>query len=154
MLTMAAFLVPMTTRRNAYCSHLCPHGAVQDLLKNRLPWQIRLSRHWNAILKCIPALLLFWCVLVVMAKMSFSLVDIEPFDAWVYRIAGGATIAVAVIGLVASLFVPMAYCRYGCPTGALLGFFRFNSRSDRWSRRDWFAVGLAALALGLWVAGL
>lgn len=152
MLTAAAFLVPMTSRRNAYCSHLCPHGAVQDLLKNRLPWQVRLPRRWNAILKCVPALLLLWCVIVVMAKLSCSLVGIEPFDAWVFRIAGVATIGVAVVGLIASLFVPMAYCRYGCPTGALLGFFRFNSRSDRWSRRDWFAVFLTAVALGLWVA--
>ena len=52
----------------------------------------------------------------------------------------------------ASLFVPMAYCRYGCPTGAMLTYFKFNSRTDRWSRRDWLALALLAIALGIWIA--
>ncbi|MCA9063064.1 MAG: FMN-binding protein, partial [Planctomycetaceae bacterium] len=43
-LTAAAFLVPMVTGRNVYCAHLCPHGALQQLVRNRLPWQIRLNR--------------------------------------------------------------------------------------------------------------
>jgi len=150
LLTCAAFLVPITTRRNVYCTHLCPHGAAQHLLKDRLRRRIRLPHRTMRRLKAIPALLLIWCLIVAMASLSFSLVDIEPFDAWVFRVAGWATITIAVVGLVASLFVPMAYCRYGCPTGLLLSFLRYNSRSDRWSRRDWFAVVLVGLAVGLW----
>ena len=84
-----------------------------------------------------------------MLHLPFSLVDLEPFDAWVYHAAGTATIAIAIIGLGASLFVPMAYCRYGCPTGALLNFIRFNSRSDVWSRTDWLATSLLLLAVTL-----
>ena len=87
-----------------------------------------------------------------MAALPFSLVDIEPFDAWVFYVAGWATITIAVIGLVASLFVPMAYCRYGCPTGAVLGYLRFHSRSDRWTRRDWVALGLVLFAAVLLIA--
>ena len=149
LLTVAAFLIPITTRRNVYCTHLCPHGAVQQLVKNRLPWQIHLERRLSRGLSLVPAALLIWCLLVAMTELPFSLVDIEPFDAWVFRIAGWATITIAVVGLIASLFVPMAYCRYGCPTGALLNFLRFNSRSDRWSRRDWFAVTLVLFAVGV-----
>ncbi len=150
LLTTAAFLVPLVTRRNIYCTHLCPHGAAQQLLKKRLPWQLRLPRWLKRFLPALPAALLVWSVVVAMVAMSFSLVDIEPFDAWVFRVAGWTTIAIALVGLIASLFVPMAYCRYGCPTGALLDFLRFNSRSDRWSRRDWLAVGLMVLAVVLW----
>ena len=150
LLTLAAFLVPITTRRNAYCTHLCPHGAAQHLLKNRLPWRLCLPHWLLRALKIIPALLLAWCIIVAMALLPFSLVDIEPFDAWVFRVAGWATITIAVAGLVASLVVPMAYCRYGCPTGALLSFLRFNSHSNRWSRRDWFAVALVTLSIGFW----
>ncbi len=152
LLSLAAFAIPITTRRNVYCSHLCPHGAVQQLIKNRLPWKLRLSRRLKRALTLIPVLLLTWCLTVAMTGLGFSLVDIEPFDAWVFRIAGWATISVAVVGLIASLFVPMAYCRYGCPTGALLDFVRFHSRSDVWSGRDWLAVGLTILAAGCWVA--
>lgn len=150
LLTLAAFLVPMTTKRNVYCTHLCPHGAAQHLLMNRLPWRYQLPGSIARWLKFIPVVLLAWSVIVAMTSLTFSLVDVEPFDAWVFRVAGWATISVAIIGLVASLFVPMAYCKFGCPTGALLSFFRFNSRSDHWSRRDWFAILLVALAVGLW----
>lgn len=152
LLTIAALLLPITTRRNVYCTHLCPHGATQELLRNRLPWRIHLSRRWVSLLKMLPGLLLAWCILVAMASLSFSLVDIEPFNAWVFRVAGWATITVALVGLVASMFVPMAYCRYGCPTGALLNFLRLNSHSGQWTRRDWIAVTLLALATGLWWA--
>lgn len=152
LLTLAAFLVPLTTRRNAYCTHLCPHGAAQQLLKNRLPFRFHLSNRLSQALRLIPAVLLMWCVVVAMAALPFSLVDIEPFDAWVFRVAGWATITIAIVGLAASLFVPMAYCRYGCPTGALLNFLRNHSRSDCWSGRDWCAVMLVVLASGLWIA--
>ena len=149
MLSLAAFLIPLSSKHNLYCSHLCPHGAVQQLVKNRLPWRIKIGRRLTPILGAIPALLLCWCILIAMTNWGFGLVDIEPFDAWVFRVAGWATITVAIVGLLASFFVPMAYCRFGCPTGMLLGFLRFNARSDRWSRRDSMAAAFVALAIGL-----
>jgi polyferredoxin len=79
------------------------------------------------------------------------LVDIEPFDAYLFPVAGWATITIALVGLAASLFVPMAYCRYGCPTGALLQFLRFNAASDRWSSRDWVAATYTGLAAVLYL---
>ena len=85
-----------------------------------------------------------------MTALPFSLVDIEPFDAWVFYVAGWATITIAIVGLVASRYIPMAYCRYGCPTGTILNYLRFNSRSDRWSHRDWLAFALVLFAIALW----
>ena len=96
-------------------------------------------------------MLLIWVVIVAMTGMGVSLVGIEPFDAWVFRIAGPATITVAIVGLLASLFVPMAYCRFGCPTGALLDFLRLNARSDRFGRADAAAFGCLILAILLLV---
>lgn len=151
LLSVAAFLVPMTTGRNAYCTHLCPHGAAQRLLRNRLPWRLRVPPRLSGVLKVAPALLLVWCLFVAMGRLPFSLVDIEPFDAWVFRVAGWATISIAVVGLAASLFIPLAYCRFGCPTGALLGFVRLNAHSDRWSHRDSLAAVLLLVAGGFWI---
>jgi len=146
MLTVAAFLLPMATGRNIYCDHLCPHGAVQQLIKRRLKWQWKVPRKLSRAMLWLPGMLLVWCAVVALLALPFSLVDIEPFDAWVYEVAGWATITVAIVGLVASLFVPMAYCRYGCPTGALLKFLRFHGRSDCWTRRDSLVAGMVALA--------
>lgn len=153
LLTAAALLVPITSRRNLYCSHLCPHGAAQQLLRRRLPrrWRVRPARRVARILALLPALLLVWCVVVAMSSIPFSLVDIEPFDAWVFRVAGPATLTVAIVGLLASLLVPMAYCRFGCPTGAVLGYLRLDARSGIWTRRDWLALALVAVAAGLYI---
>ncbi len=149
MLVIAAFACPLFSKRNIYCSHLCPHGAVQQLIKGRIRYQVKLGHSVSKLLMLLPGLLLLWCLVVTMAALPFSLVDIEPFDAYVFRIAGWATIAVFVVGIVASLFVPMAYCRFGCPTGRLLDYLRFNARSDRWTVRDWVALGYLGLAIWL-----
>lgn len=149
LLSVAALAIPIVTRRNLYCSHLCPHGALQQLARNRIGMKLRLPKQVKLLLSMIPAMLLAWCVMVAMTSVGFSLVDIEAFDAYVFRIAGWATLSVAIGGLIASLFVPMAYCRYGCPTGALLEFLRFNAASNRWSLRDWVASGYLCLAIVL-----
>ena len=139
-LTVAAFAVPLFSKSNIYCTHLCPHGAAQQLLRNRLPWRWHLPTWLRTGLSLVPAILLIGVVVVAMLELDFSLVDIEPFDAYLWRIAGWATLTIAIVGLVASLFIPMAYCRYGCPTGALLGFLRRHRRSDQFSARDLVAV--------------
>jgi thiamine biosynthesis lipoprotein len=42
--------------------------------------------------------------------------------------------------------VPQAYCRFGCPTGALLKFVRSGGRYDHFGRRDGAAVVLLILS--------
>ena len=149
LLTAAALIIPITTKRNTYCSHLCPHGALQRLVKRRLPWQTEVPKRLARALRPLPLTLLAVCVVIPMTGSAFSLVDLEPFDAWIYSVAGWPTLAVALVGLTASLFVPMAYCKYGCPTGALLEFLRWNNKSDTWSARDWAAISLFTLAASL-----
>ncbi|RMF37834.1 MAG: FMN-binding protein [Planctomycetota bacterium] len=145
-LSAAALLVPIFTGRNFYCHHVCPHGALQQWIRpRRRRWHV--PRWADRLLRLVPAGLVALVVVVAAFPLPLSLVAIEPFNAWVFRIAGWGTITVAVVGIVASRFVPMAYCRYGCPTGALLEYLRFTSHSDRWSTRDWFALGLVGLAL-------
>ncbi len=151
LLTIAAFASPIFTKRNLYCSHLCPHGAAQQLLKRRIRYQVKLKESTTRFLSLVPGLLLLWCLVVAMLGLATSLVDIEPFDAYLFQIAGWATIAVAIVGLIASLFVPMAYCRFGCPTGKLLDFLRFNAKSDRWTIRDWIATAYFLFALVVWL---
>jgi len=142
-----AFVFPATTRTQPYCHHLCPHGMAQQLLHRRLPWQVMPRGRVRRCLLLIPFALLAWMITIAVLHLPFSLVDLEPFDAYVVRAAGTATIAIAVGGLVAALFIPMAYCRYGCPTGVVLEFVRYNSGSDRWTGRDWLATLLLLLAV-------
>lgn len=145
-LASVAFVFPVVSKKNVYCSHLCAHGAVQQLLRNRLRFQLHPARNVRRFLSLIPVGLLVWVLLVAMLNLSFSLVDIEPFDAYLFQISGWAALGIALVGVFASLFVPMAYCRFGCPTGALLEYFRRTRRSDRLSSADGVAVVCLILA--------
>jgi len=146
-LTCAAVLLPISTKRNVYCSHLCPHGAAQQLVQLVARPQVHVGRPWRRMLGLLPVLLLIAVVMIALRHWPISLVDLEPFDAYVPEIAGYAALGIAVVGLIASCFVPLAYCRYGCPTGALLEFVRRHAQSDRFTRRDAAAVVLFVIAL-------
>ncbi len=145
-LTAAALLLPWSTRRPVYCSHLCPHGAAQEWIGRLSPWRLRIPAGLQSALRWLPPGLLALVLAITLLNLPFDLAGIEPFDAYLFRRAGMATIAVAVAGLFISVFVPMAYCKYGCPTGSLLNFVRSHGAADRFSRRDLAAAGLVLLA--------
>lgn len=149
LLTVAALLVPWATRKPIYCHQLCPHGAAQEWIGKLRPARLHvpLSGGVGRGLEFLPAGLLLLVVVVAMMAAPLDLAGIEPFDAYLVRTAGLATLGVAIVGLVASFFVPQAYCRFGCPTGALLNFVRARGPSDRFSRRDAAALGLVAVAV-------
>ncbi|MEZ6087545.1 MAG: FMN-binding protein [Pirellulaceae bacterium] len=146
LLTVAALACPIFTGRQVYCTHLCPFGALQDWTR-RVPLKRKLPARLSNLLKKVPAALLLLVVAVAMLHLPISLVGIEPFDAFVFRIAGWATLTVATVGLVASLFVPMAYCHYGCPTGGMLRFLRYNAASGRLTATDLFVTALTVAAV-------
>ena len=148
LLLAAALAVPWATGKPLYCQQLCPHGAAQELLSRLAPtrWRLTLRPDFARGLRWLPGLLLAFVVAISLLVLPIDLAHLEPFDAYVLRSAGVATIALAIVGLVASLFVPMAYCHYGCPTGALLEFIRGHGRADRFGRRDGAALLLLALA--------
>jgi hypothetical protein len=151
LLVGAAFVIPWTTRRPFYCHHICPHGAAQEMIGHFRPvrWQWTPSAGVVRGLEYLPVALLLLTLLVVMFALPLDLAGIEPFAAYVVRSAGWATIGVAVVGLVASFFVPQAYCRFGCPTGAMLNFVRARGPTDRFSRRDFAALIFVAIAVAL-----
>ena len=144
----AALLVPWATRRPFYCHHLCPHGAAQELIGRFRPRRLAVTLRPDVAraLNLLPGALLLLTLFTAMLALPLDLAGIEPFDAYLFRTAGIATLAVAGIGLVASAFVPQAYCRFGCPTGALLNFVRARGPTDRFSTRDAAALGLVLTA--------
>lgn len=164
LLTAAALVVPFATGKPLYCHHICPHGAAQELLAHYRParFQITLSAPVIRGLENLPSGFLILTLIVACLAIPLDLAGLEPFAAYIIRSAGIATLTVAALGLVASFFVPQAYCRFGCPTGALLNFVRTRGATDRFSRRDLTALALVAVAallnwkylsIILWVKG-
>ena len=93
----------------------------------------------------LPYALLGLVLASVVLGLGIDLNAIEPFDAYLFRIAGWSSLVLAGVGTVAALFTPLAYCKFGCPTGALFKLLRHAGSTDRFGLRD----SLAALALGL-----
>jgi NosR/NirI family nitrous oxide reductase transcriptional regulator len=137
-LALAAVILPATTRKNVYCSHLCAH-------RRSVPAWVR---PWLAVL---PWALLALAILTAALHLPLNLVDLEPFDAYLPTVAGAAALVLFAASLIASAVSPMAYCRHACPTGAILDHLRLNGRSDRLTWRDGIMLAcLVAAALAHW----
>ncbi|MGE9266935.1 MAG: FMN-binding protein [Verrucomicrobiales bacterium] len=144
-LASAALLVPWVSGHQLYCHHLCPHGLLQHLfVKLPLP-RLKIPKKVHHALGKLPFLILLLILASLFLGFSLNLANTEAFDAWLWRSAGLITILIALGGLLAALFVPLAYCKYGCPTGLLFRFLRCGSASLKFEKRD-LAAGLILLA--------
>ena len=158
LLAGVAFAVPITTGHQAYCHQLCAHGALQELLR-KSPWQRDPPAALVRVLRWVPGttLLLLGALLVAEHFGAFAnpaapqLAAIEPFGAWAWPLAGVVTCTVAVVSLAASSIYSMAYCRFGCPSGAMLDLVRRRSH-DRFGVRDGGLAALLFLALAFTLA--
>jgi NosR/NirI family nitrous oxide reductase transcriptional regulator len=143
-----SFILPVTTKRNLYCSHICPHGAIQQLVRRGVRWKNGVR--WLRRMKWLPGITLGSAVVVTLLKLDWNLAAWEPFNAYIWYVAGTSSIVLAVVSIMVSSAVPMAYCRYACATGRLLEYLRRTARSDHFSPAD--GVLLALLVLMVIVA--
>lgn len=144
-----AFLFPTLTRQNIYCNHLCPHGALQQLIKptkmtHRMGFLRTRFPKWFTV---VPGLLLLGAYTVLQLSPSVDLSKWEPFYAYLFQVSSWWVIGFAVMTILISRLVPMAYCRYGCPTGFLLGYLRLNAKSGYIQKADQV---LLMVAVGTW----
>ena len=163
-LAAAAVVLPWHWGQPVYCARVCPHGVLQQWMGRagrRLP-RLQLAPEVRRAFRAVPVLLLALVLATVALELPADLAQVEAFDAYLVGAAGVVSIAVAVGGLALAAVSPMAYCRYGCPTGALLAFVRVGG-ADRFGWRD--AVGAAFLVLTVvltqghdavrgWIAGV
>lgn len=148
-ITAVALLLPPLSKGNPYCNHLCPHGAVQQLVRPGSRWRrkLRLSPSKIRWLKRIPGATLVIAYLVLITAPSIDLSSWEPFHAYLFRIASWGSIALAVATIALSALIPMGYCRLGCPTGRLIDYLRRSAASDRIGTGDYVAIGLLLVSL-------
>lgn len=148
-LAAAALIIPWASGHQLYCHQLCPHGFLQRWL-GKLPISpVKIPARLQRFLSHLPSLLLILLVSSVIVEASWNLAAFEGFDAWLWRSAGMATLLIAIVGLIASIFTPLAYCKYGCPTGALFKFLRKSSGSKKFGMRDLSAGLLLIIAFVL-----
>ncbi|MCA8986416.1 MAG: 4Fe-4S binding protein, partial [Planctomycetaceae bacterium] len=131
-----SFLIPITTRKQVYCQQICPHGAAQQLLSRWSPWKYSVPAEIASGLKWIPWFLMAVGISALLVPLPVDLANLEPFDAYLFWQTGWIPVMIAVAGLLISAFVPMAYCKYGCPTGRLLEYVKRHGQADRLNQND------------------
>lgn len=143
-LTAAALVIPAFTGKNVYCSRICPHGAAQTLAGRVIRRRFHLPAKLNAALMRLPWLMLLaiWVLAFLASGIPFA--HFEPFETWSSGFVAFIPAAILTGGLIAAVFLPQAYCHYGCPTGALLKFLTHSPSA--WTRRDTVAAVLIAAA--------
>ena len=146
-----ALLFPLVTKHNLYCNHLCPHGAIQQLVKpgrpnKRMKWIRSWVPSWLAVIPGVMLLVAYTCLLW---SPGTDLSSWEPFHAYLFRICKWSAIVFAVITIVVSRFLPMAYCRYGCPTGYLLRYLKLSAKSGLIRKIDLIVLALLIVTWSL-----
>ncbi len=144
LLGIAAFTIPFASSKNVYCHQICPHGAVQNLLFDLVPWKLTVPKKLHVALSHVPWILLLIIFALMLLGPRLDLAKFEVFDAWsTGLITLSIPAALLILSLITAPFIRTPYCHYGCPTGALLRYSA--SPRKRWMKRDLIA-GLAVLA--------
>lgn len=120
LMLIVALLYPLAGRSGHYCAHVCPFGSAQELAGKLSRRKLRITPRVLRVLTALRNLL--WGVLMalLLTGTCTAWVDYELFTAFIYSSASVWVIVLAVLFLVLSVWVPRPYCRFVCPTGALM----------------------------------
>ena len=127
LLLATALLWPLFGRNAHYCLHVCPFGAAQELT-SRLP--VRKRQLPPTLVKRLTILRrMLWAALMLSLWLGLGArwLDWELFGVFAWRAASPLVIAIALLFVVLSLFVPRPYCRFVCPTGT---FFKLTESNQ------------------------
>lgn len=120
LMLIVALLYPLVGRSGHYCAHVCPFGSAQELAGKLSRRKLRIAPRVLRVLTALRNLL--WGVLMalLLTGTCSAWIDYELFTAFIYSSASVWVIVLAVLFLVLSVWVPRPYCRFVCPTGALM----------------------------------
>lgn len=119
---LISIIIPIVSNKSFYCNYLCPFGAAQELLGKINKHNIDLGGTLQ-FLKYIKFLLLFVMFLFIVLSVDVALENFEPFSAFKFQYASLVVLILAIIILFLSIFIKKPWCRFFCPTGALLSMF-------------------------------
>lgn len=120
LMLIVALLYPLAGKSGHYCAHVCPFGSAQELAGKLSRRKLRITPRVLRVLTALRNLL--WGVLMalLLTGTCTAWIDYELFTAFIYSSASVWVIVPAMLFLVLSVWVPRPYCRFVCPTGALM----------------------------------
>ena len=120
LMLIVALIYPLAGRSGHYCANICPFGSAQELAGKLSRRKLRITPRVLKLLSVLRNLL--WGVLMALLLIGTctAWIDYELFTAFLYSSASVWVTVLAALFLVLSVWVPRPYCRFVCPTGALI----------------------------------
>ncbi len=117
---LIVIVMPLLNRKGSYCHIHCPMGAAQELL-GRLPLpRVKIKPGLAKFLNNLRYYILITLLFIMWLGVGFDLMNYEIFSAFIFESASNVVLIMAGIFLILSLFIQRPYCRFICPTGALI----------------------------------
>lgn len=117
---IVAIALPYFGRPNHFCSYVCPYGSLQELAWLVPVPKVKLGANAAKFMKRMRFAVLCVLMLLLWAGVGLSLLDYEPFSAFLVTAAAPAVLVLAATFVVLGLFIPHPWCRMFCPVGSLL----------------------------------
>jgi Na+-translocating ferredoxin:NAD+ oxidoreductase RnfG subunit len=121
---LAAIVMPMLNRRGFYCTWLCPFGSAQELAGRLTKRKLQFPPGWLTIMNHMREGLFMLFLFLAWLGLGTSVINDEPFSAFLFQQASPVVLILAGSILVLSVFIHRPWCRYFCPTGQVLGWIQ------------------------------
>ncbi len=128
-LVFGFFLILLVTRKNIYCSWICPLGCIQDGIGLVGAARPRFSRKVNQVMKWVQRFVAWLAIILALYYRNPVQLNYEIFG--VSLSLTGATYLFIMTGIffIASVFISRPWCNYLCPITPVADLFRLLTRS-------------------------
>lgn len=130
-LLVVAIAAPFFGKKANYCTFHCPMGSLQELIGKSRKTKINLSPKLVNRLGMVRETILAGLLFLMWIGVGFELLDYEAFSLFLPSSASPVVLILGLVVLLLSPFINRPYCRFVCPTGALLKFYQQPSKTAR-----------------------
>ncbi len=113
-------IMPLFNRKGSYCHIHCPMGSLQDLVHKVPNKKLKIKPEVAKFLNKLRYYILLALLFMMWIGVGFEIMNYEVFSAFIYESASTVVLVMAAIFVLLSLFITRPYCRFICPTGALI----------------------------------
>ena len=128
-LVFGFFLILLVTRKNIYCSWICPLGSIQDGIGLVGAARPRFSKKVNHVMKWVQRFVAWLAIVLALYYRNPVQLNYEIFG--VSLSLTGATYLFIMTGVffIASVFITRPWCNYLCPITPVADLFRLLTQS-------------------------
>lgn len=119
-LLLVVIIMPLLNRKGSYCHIHCPMGSAQTLVSMLPVKKIKINTRVARVLNNLRYYILICMLFVMWLGVGFEIMDYEVFSAFMLSSASLVVMLMAIVFLLLSLIITRPYCRFVCPTGALI----------------------------------